>query len=1690
PQSSGLMGFIHQRQSQPPLFASSAPQQLEQKMFRIKQFNKRINCWTHLSRCTMPCTVLASDGTVLRKNGNFSLLLRTGVVDMWLICGMQLVNSPLMWGISEIRSSQRPGIRTCGILKCFIKDAIATETSLSAAPRTPMIFISSVRLPLMAGSLPSEQRIIPCPMKLLISTLVKFKDCDRAKSTSWQVSMASTPRLVQREQRRLERLDAFKRVDAGAAVRGAVGQQVAVVHGVQRPDDQIARRPGGTERRGCYGNASSYSILSADVGVERRRERNRRGRQRGAARRAAAMRVHLGLPGGAGDHEAHHYRAPAVPQGTLRVGTLNCRTLKAAWRRGLLAKLALDLSCDVIALQEVSIRAEPGLHCEDLGSGWTLWYTSADQRGRGGVGALIGRDCSRAIAALPCPPGCFRCRVRGCERRSTSRRGTTGPVDATGPAWAAGLAGRPRDSASEGRSGEAPRRRAARRLGPDEVPIEALRIHCVASEVARVMNRVLSGEMAPTEWTMAHIIAIPEKPGTTRLDEHRGICLQSCAARLFNGMLLSRLQPVLDPYLRPEQNGFRPHRGTVPQILAFRRIIEEARARATVMTPDCLSDSLETSSGTVVVCVPGDIEAAIFCRGAGGQVTELPRCQQFVYLGGLVPDVRKICGVAAGSLGLPFALAVLQSEALPDRQRAALFQAVVETVLLYNAETWRLTDSLEQQVNAAHARLLRAAFKISDERITNAAVYRRAGLARPSELLRLRRHHPRRVLPCPQPVQEVLLLTLQAPYRRGQARTRRFVDCLLADAGAPDSAGGAAFVRAQALKRALGDETWVCQCDPETKQQSAVWLLPDDATPTKVKRREADGGGFLQPGRPPGDCSVPKQVASQCRLIYQPVPAARVRCVAQTPAAHRTLWPAAAPRQRQCARACCIFGNSGREWSLAFSGSFAASPEHAVEAAAGQLGAELNHLSLQRPVLLAGAGALRAAVLQNQRQVQARLRVADAVGTAQLVVGEEPHADFACGGAAAAPVLRGHLQAVAASRSSGGGRGGFRRREGEDDGVAVLADWPLAHQAWQVVAVAQVRLRLGSGVENQQRGHAVGALVQLDQLHQQVLRVLALLGHADHLLLLATGTLLGQHAAEAQGPIADLVQAEHGLKKVQIVDAAAGIQQAFDIAYNKVARFQLQLVWRLLGGLRLLLLVRRQGLRSQSCVDVHEIQAGLNELHKLVADVADQLGRGGPRDSLQLGGQAPVGLAKVLLANGEDRRPGLQALRKARQFGDSTDLFWSSSLSCGSRLIKFSFGAFEMRNPAAVLLIVSVLAGSVCLVSSDEAKPTEFYTEADSCGEIVATRTGGYLTSHKYFNRCTYPIDLKCTWKLVSVPEVNDTRLDFSFDAYEMPRENQPCNDIYLRFHDGHRPTGKVIKALCEGRKIPKPFRSFSNKVFVEFNSGRFSARGFLLKWQRVRDCRKDDFTCSNGECVPKESRCDGGKGEHLRDCSDGSDEINCPILTSCPAGELLCGHKLQCYKAERKCDGSNNCRDGSDEQGCKNLQACSEGKTLCGHSCISTTKVCDGVSDCKDNSDEANCSSSTVCSSRQFQCRRQGICIDNAKRCDMRQDCMDNTDEEDCPAGIDDVCTINWISCGNQQYINLAKRCEPSARCFDGSHTALPSESSETDRFKSRFRSLTAHRSRSHDEALRKLCSISSAVPARFLEQICRWSS
>lgn len=49
---------------------------------------------------------------------------------------------------------------------------------------------------------------------------------------------------------------------------------------------------------------------------------------------------------------------------------------------------------------------------------------------------------------------------------------------------------------------------------------------------------------------------------------------------------------------------------------------------------------------------------------------------------------------------------------MSDRLRAQLFGAVIETVLLYNSETWTMTALLKRQLNGAHSALHWAAFQI------------------------------------------------------------------------------------------------------------------------------------------------------------------------------------------------------------------------------------------------------------------------------------------------------------------------------------------------------------------------------------------------------------------------------------------------------------------------------------------------------------------------------------------------------------------------------------------------------------------------------------------------------------------------------------------------------------------------------------------------------------------------------------------------------------------------------------------------------------------------------------------------------------------------------------------------------------------------------------------------------------------
>ncbi len=87
-------------------------------------------------------------------------------------------------------------------------------------------------------------------------------------------------------------------------------------------------------------------------------------------------------------------------------------------------------------------------------------------------------------------------------------------------------------------------------------------------------NEALMRNDKPELWSFMNIIPVPKSGDLSVTDNYRGISLTCIIAKMYNRMILNRTRRVLDVKLRKNQNGFRPKRTTVAQILALRRIIE------------------------------------------------------------------------------------------------------------------------------------------------------------------------------------------------------------------------------------------------------------------------------------------------------------------------------------------------------------------------------------------------------------------------------------------------------------------------------------------------------------------------------------------------------------------------------------------------------------------------------------------------------------------------------------------------------------------------------------------------------------------------------------------------------------------------------------------------------------------------------------------------------------------------------------------------------------------------------------------------------------------------------------------------------------------------------------------------------------------------------------------------------------
>ena len=115
--------------------------------------------------------------------------------------------------------------------------------------------------------------------------------------------------------------------------------------------------------------------------------------------------------------------------------------------------------------------------------------------------------------------------------------------------------------------------------GPDNIPPEFL-INCgqKCTDWLRVFfSTCLARQAVPKVWRKATIIAIP-KPNKPAEDpkNYRPISLLCVPFKLLERLILSRLEPVVDPQLPPEQAGFRKGRSNVHQILQLTDDIEEA----------------------------------------------------------------------------------------------------------------------------------------------------------------------------------------------------------------------------------------------------------------------------------------------------------------------------------------------------------------------------------------------------------------------------------------------------------------------------------------------------------------------------------------------------------------------------------------------------------------------------------------------------------------------------------------------------------------------------------------------------------------------------------------------------------------------------------------------------------------------------------------------------------------------------------------------------------------------------------------------------------------------------------------------------------------------------------------------------------------------------------------------------------
>jgi len=107
--------------------------------------------------------------------------------------------------------------------------------------------------------------------------------------------------------------------------------------------------------------------------------------------------------------------------------------------------------------------------------------------------------------------------------------------------------------------------------GPDTIPSLIVKAYAdlFVPPLMKLFNRSLQSGVFPSVWNTARIIPIFKSGNASDVRNYRPISICNAFTKVFEKSLIMVIGPMVDPFLVPEQHGFRRNRSTVTNLYAF-----------------------------------------------------------------------------------------------------------------------------------------------------------------------------------------------------------------------------------------------------------------------------------------------------------------------------------------------------------------------------------------------------------------------------------------------------------------------------------------------------------------------------------------------------------------------------------------------------------------------------------------------------------------------------------------------------------------------------------------------------------------------------------------------------------------------------------------------------------------------------------------------------------------------------------------------------------------------------------------------------------------------------------------------------------------------------------------------------------------------------------------------------------------